>query len=126
MPHLRPINTLAQIEPGVAALENSIYESTQAGGAPPSDHDMKNDLLRLLPEEIQLDFMWGASEDTMGFVQFRDLVAKGSARILIIQKLQRGIHQLAEGPTAVPAKLPAGMGPEDLAMFEGVTNAENW
>ena len=48
--HLRPIKTLAEIEAGVAAFENSIYEFTQAGGEPPSDHDMKNDLPRLLPD----------------------------------------------------------------------------
>ena len=84
---------------------------------------MKDDLLRMLPERIQLDLLWSASDQTKNFAQFRDLVVAASAKILNIQRPQRGIHQVADEQTDIPARLPANMEPLDMAMFEGASNA---
>ncbi len=46
------------------------------------------------------------------------------ARVMNIQKPSRGIHQVVAEAPAVNARLPEGMGLEDLAMFEDVTNAD--
>jgi hypothetical protein len=121
---MKPIKTLQEIESGVAAFENSIYEFVQAGGTQPPSRDMKNDLLRILPERMQLDLMWNASEETMEFPQFRDLVVAKSSKVLNIQKAPRSIHQVAEEPAPVFARPPEGMEANELAMFEGVTNAD--
>ena len=122
--HMRPMKTLHEVEAGVAAFENSFYEFVQAGGTQPVDRDMKNDLLRMLPEKMQLDLMWNASEESMSFSQFRDLVVAKSAKVLNIQKPRRGIHQIAEEPEPIFARPPEGMETSELAMFEGVTNAD--
>ena len=123
--HLKPIKTIGDVEQGVAAFENSIYEFAQAGGTPPSDKEMKDDLLRMLPERIQLDLLWSASDQSKNFAQFRDLVVTASAKMLNIQKPQRGIHQVAPEQPEVNARLPANIEMEDLAMFEGVTNTDD-
>ena len=91
--HLKPIKTIAEVEQGVAAFENSVHEFTQAGGVPPSDDEMKNDLLRMLPERMQLDLMWQSADKDKSFAQFRDIVVTQSARIINVQRPQRGIHQ---------------------------------
>ena len=105
------------------ARELAAFE--QAGDTPPSDKETKDDLLRVLPERIQLDLPWSASDQTKDFVQFRDLVVAASAKILNIQRPQRGIHQVASEQQDIPARMPANMEPQDLAMFEGVSNAED-
>ena len=105
--HLRPIKTLGDIEQGVASFENPVYEFTQAGGVPPSDKEMKGDLLRLLPGKIQLDLLWQASDAWKSFIEFRDIVVSASARMLNIQRPQRGIHQVAAEEPVINARLPA-------------------
>ena len=104
--HLKLVTSLADVEQGVAAFENSIYEFAQAGGTPPPDKEMKDDLSRMLPERVQLDLLWSASDQTKGFTQFRDLVVTASAKMLNIQKPQRGIHQVAPEQPGVNARLP--------------------
>ena len=122
--HLKPMKALADVEQGVAQFENSIHEFVQAGGVAPSDKEMKDDLLRMLPEKMQLDLLWQASKVEVGFSEFRDHVVAQCARVMNIQKPNRGIHEIAAEAPAVHARLPEGMGLEDLAMFEDVTNAD--
>ena len=122
--HLKPMKALADVEQGVAQFENSIYEFTQAGGVAPSDKEMKDDLLRMLPEKMQLDLLWQASKVEVGFSEFRDHVVAQCARVMNIQKPHRGIHQVEQEAPAIHARLPDGMVSEDLAMFEDVTNAD--
>ena len=123
--HLKPTKALADVEQSVAAFENTIYEHVQSGGLQPSDSEMKDDLLRMLPEQMQLDLLWQKADANVGFSEFRDTVATQSARVMNIQKPQRGIHQVDEPePAPIYARAPEGMEASELAMLEGVTNAD--
>ena len=86
---------------------------------------MKDDLLRMLPERMQLDLLWQKADKDVGFCEFRDTVVTQSARAMNIQKPTRGIHEVndAEVPT-INARAPEGMDSNELAMSEGVTNAD--
>ena len=80
----------------------------------PRDREMKDDLLRLLPEKVQLDLMWNASEASLGFAQFRDLVVQKSARIMNIQMPQRSIHQVSEDIPALSCRPPVDANEEGI------------
>ena len=75
------------MEQGVAAFENTIYEYVQAGGPEPSDSEMKDDLLRMLPERMQLDLLWQKADANVGFSEFRDTVVTQSARVMNTKSL---------------------------------------
>jgi hypothetical protein len=122
---LRPIKTLPEVEQGVAAFENSIEEFAQAGGVAPDDKEMKDDLLRILPEKMQLDLLWHATKEDIGFAEFRDHIVSQSALVMNVTKPHnRGIHQVAGESPPIPAKMPADIEAEDMAFFEGITDAE--
>ena len=63
-----------------------MYEFAQAGGVPPSDNEMKDDLMRMLPGKMQLDLMWDAQDETKHFIQFRAIVVNAVAKMLNIQR----------------------------------------
>ena len=121
--HLKTMKNLEDVEQCVATFENSIYEYTQAGGIAPSDKEMKDDLLRLLPERIQSDLLWDAANIDVSFAKFRDIVVSQTARLLDITRPQRGIHQVGDEAPAQNFRAPEGMGTEEMAMFENVYNA---
>ena len=107
--HLRPIKTLPEVEQGVAAFENSIHEFVQAGGVAPSDKEMKDHLLRILPGKMQLDLRWHATKEDIGFSEFRDHIVSQSALVMNVQRPHnRGIHQMgvANEQPDIPAKMP--------------------
>ena len=122
--HMKPIKSLPEVEAGVAAFENSIYEYTQAGGIAPSDKEMKDDLLRLLPEKIQSDLLWDAANLDVSFTKFRDIVVSQTDRLLNIKKPQRGIHQVGDEAPAQNPRAPEGMESEAIAMFENVNDTD--
>ena len=86
---------------------------------------MKDDLLRMLPERIQMDLLWSASDQSKTFCEFRDLVVAASAKILNIQRPGRGIHQVESEQPGIPARVPPDMEPQDVAAFEGISSAED-
>ena len=122
--HLRTMKNLEDVEQGVAAFENSIYDFVQAGGPAPSDKEMKDDLLRLLPEKIQCDLLWNASNVEVSFAKFRDIVVSSTTRILNIKRPHRGVHRVDDEAPEVNCRLPEDMDRIDMAAFEGVTNTE--
>ena len=80
--HLKPMKSLADVEQGVAELENSFHECALAVGTVPTDRELKDDFLAILPENLQTDLFWNASGLSMSFSNFQDLVVTQPARVL--------------------------------------------
>ena len=91
---LRPIPSLDKIEEGIAEFENTLREYTDAGGTAFSEHEMKNDLLQILPGELSETLLWKATDDS-GFQKFRDHVITMAAKILQNRR-KLPIHAVAE------------------------------
>ncbi len=93
---LRPLQSLQEIEHGVAEFENTIQEYVLAGGIGPSDKEMKDDMLHVLPEKIQSDLLWHSKDEGISFSEFRDLVVNVASRLMAIQRPSRPIHGVDE------------------------------
>ena len=92
---MKPLKSMQDIEHGVAEFENTIQEFVQAGGLAPSDKEMKDDLLNVLPEKLQSDLLWNSKDKDVTFSEFRDLVVTVASRLMAIQKPPRpiqGVH----------------------------------
>ena len=60
------------MEVGVASFENFMAEYVKAGGPQAPDVQMKADLLRALPTEIQELLLWHSTDIGVTFARFRD------------------------------------------------------
>ena len=65
--NLKQMKTLEQVELGVAEFENIMEEYVQAGGTRPSDHELKIDLLHILPGELSDLLLITASSPSSSF-----------------------------------------------------------
>ena len=127
--HLKPMKSLQDVEQGVAEFENVIAEYTLAGGTPPTEKEMKDDLLAILPEKLQTDLLWHATDHTMSFPTFRDMVVVQSAKVLAILKPSRPLHGVNdEVPTLYCRPPPAEQMIDDenaMDMFNNISNVED-
>ena len=129
----KPIKTLADVELGVAEYENVIQAYVQGGGEQPSDKDMKDDLLNVLPEKLQADLLWHAKDSDTEFHKFRDTIVGVSARLVAMQKPnQRPLQGVQEGSNGdgVAYRLTPGTdaGTEEtevLELIKGVSNVDD-
>ncbi len=97
---LKPLKSLQEIEHGVAEFENTIQEYVLAGGIEPSDKEMKDDMLNVLPEKIQSDLLWHSKDKDISFSEFRDLIVNVASRLMAIQRPSGPIHGVDEEATA--------------------------
>ena len=94
----------------MAEFENSFHEYALAGGTVPTDREMKDDLFAILPEKLQTDLLWKASDLSMSFAEFRDLVVTQSARVLAVQRPQKPVRVVCEESTTRQARVAAASG----------------
>ncbi len=122
--HLRPMKNLQEVEQGVAEYENAIHEYEKAGATAPTEKEMKDDLLAILPERMQADLLWNATDRNVSFDVFRDHVVTQSARLLAIQRPGRPIQGVEDESPALNCRLPDGVDSSDISLFENVTNTD--
>ncbi len=82
--HTRRIKSLETVPIGIAEFELKIKEYKEAGGTTPTDNEMKADLLHILPDTIQDNLLWRAT-DPGPHSRFRDMVLSQAARTLLQQ-----------------------------------------
>ena len=75
-----------------------------------TDREMKDDVLAILPEKLQTDFLWNASDLSMSFAEFRDLVVTHSAWVLAVQRPQRPVRVDSEESTTRQARVAPASG----------------
>ena len=102
MLHTRPMKDLEQVAAGIAEFEAKIKEYKQAGGTGfDGDHEMKSDLLAILPPKLREDhLLTAAGKDS--YLEFRDLVLTQTSRILFNRRRGGGgcVRGLEFGPAA--------------------------
>ena len=70
----KPMKDLEDVKTGVAAYDNLLKEYTDAGGSSPSDQEKKTDLVRILPDKIREHLIWHATDHTIPYSRFRDMI----------------------------------------------------
>ncbi len=85
MLHLKPIKNLESVPIGIAEFDLKMKEYHDAGGTLPSESEMKNDLLRILPESLQGELLWRAT-DPGPYTRFRDVVRAQASRTLLTRR----------------------------------------
>ncbi len=83
--HLKPIKNLESVPIGIAEYDLKMKEYGEAGGTLPSESEMKNDLLRILPESLQGELLWRAT-DPGPYARFRDMVRAQASRTLLTRR----------------------------------------
>jgi len=117
----KQMKTLEQVELGVAEFENVMEEYARAGGTRPTDHELKTDLLHILPSELsELLLVTAASEGT-SFHAFRDLVTVQAGNILMSRQ-RAPIHSVlaSEGISQVQPQGDDGDEGDMLAALQKV------
>ena len=66
--HLKAMKSLADVEHSVAEFENCIQECIMAAVMAPSAREVKDDMLAILPEKLQTDLLWHASDRSISFL----------------------------------------------------------
>ncbi len=94
--HNKPIRSLEQVEEGVAEFENTMQEYVRAGGHEQPDHELKSDLLRILPKEIRELLLWHSTNVGVSFQQFRDTIVAQTAQVLMNRGTQRSVHSVEQ------------------------------
>ena len=94
MLHTRTIKNLETVLIGIAEFELQIKEYVECGGIEPTNEEKKSDLLRLLPEHLQDNLLWRAT-DPGPYIQFRDMIKAQAARTLLNRR-RLPIHTVAE------------------------------
>ena len=98
MIHTRTIKNLENVPIGIAEFELQIKDYVEAGGTQPTEEEMKSDLVRILPEHLQVDLLWRAT-DPGPYTRFRDMVKTQAARTLLNRR-RLPVHALGEGSLA--------------------------
>ena len=83
--HLKPIKNLESVPIGIAEYDLKMKEYNEAGGTLPSENEMKNDLLNILPESLRDNLLWRAT-DPGPYTRFRDMILAQAARTLLTRK----------------------------------------
>ena len=125
MLHTRPMKDLEQVAAGVAEFEAKIKEYRQAGGKGfDGDHEMKSDLLAILPPKLREDHLLTAAGKE-SYIEFRDLVLMQTSRILFNRRRGGGggVHGIDFEP-AVPPKQEAGNA-DDAAIEDILITVQN-
>ena len=94
MLHTRTIKNLETVPIGIAEFELQIKEYVECGGTEPTNEEKKSDLLRILPEHLQDNLLWRAT-DPGPYIQFRDMIKAQAARTLLNRR-RLPIHTVAE------------------------------
>ena len=94
MLHTRTIKNLETVLIGIAEYELQIKEYVECGGIEPTNEEKKSDLLRILPEHLQDNLLWRAT-DPSPYIQFRDMIKAQAARTLLNRR-RLPIHTVAE------------------------------
>ena len=118
---MKPLKSLQEIERGVAYFENTIQEYVLAGGTPPTDKEMKDDMLSVLPEKLQADLLWFSKDKDIPFSAFRDLIVTVVSRLLAMQRPTRPIQGVEDEPAA--AELSIEDDPSEI--FNNISNVED-
>ena len=84
--HAKPMKDLEDIKTGIAAFDNLLKEYTDAGGSSPSDQEKKSDLQRMLPGRIREQLIWHATDNSIPYVRFRDMIITQSGKVMQNQK----------------------------------------
>ena len=106
MLHTRPMKDLEHVAAGIAEFEAKIKEYKEAGGNGfDGDHEMKSDLLAILPAKLREDHLLTAA-GRESYLEFRDLVLTQTSRILFNRRRGGGggVHGLEFGPAAGATK----------------------
>ena len=104
MLHTRPMKDLEQVAAGIAEFEAKIKEYNQAGGVGfNGDHEMKSDLLAILPAKLREDHFLTATGGE-SYLEFRNLVLTQTSRILFNRRRGAGggVHGVELGPPNDP------------------------
>ena len=96
----KPMKNLEAVPIGIAEFELQIKEYVDCGGPAPSDEEKKSDLLRILPETLQDNLLWRAT-DPGPYAQFRDMIKAQAARTLL-NKRRLPVHAVAQGQEPKP------------------------
>ena len=94
MLHTRTIKSLETVPISIAEFELQIKEYVECGGIEPTNEENKSDLLRILPEHLQDNILWRAT-DPGPYTQFRDMIKAQAARTLLNRR-RLPIHTVAE------------------------------
>ena len=102
MLHTRLMKDLEQVAAGIAEFEAKIKEYNQAGGVGfNGDHEMKSDLLAILPAKLREDHLLSATGGE-SYLAFRKLVLTHTSRIFFNRRRGAGggVHGVELGPPA--------------------------
>ena len=77
------IKNLESVPIGIAQFELRIKEYGDIGGLVPTDDEKKSDLLRMLPEVLQNNLLWRATDEG-SYAKFRDMIKLQSSRTLML------------------------------------------
>ena len=106
MVHTRPMKDLESVAAGIAEFEAKIKEYKEAGGNGfDGDHEMKSDLLAILPAKLREDHLLTAA-GRESYLEFRDLVLTQTSRILFNRRRGGGggVHGIEFEPAAGAAQ----------------------
>ncbi len=79
------IRSLEEIPLGVIRFEKIMTDYKAAGGDVPGTQEMKEDLLKTLPQGFREQLMWHATSDDVTFDQFAEHIKKVSYDLLFLQ-----------------------------------------
>ena len=90
--HMKPMKNLEAVHVGIAEFEEKMREFEEAGGDAPSEHNLKSDLLAILPDKLSTDIVIirQATDRAVGFDVFRDFALATTTRLLFEQRRRGG------------------------------------
>ena len=92
-----PISKLEHVAAGIDKFDTAIQRLSEAGGTRPTDQEMKQDLLEILPQEFRESLLWISQQGHTTYAAFREHVLTKSAEVLDNRgKLGGQIHSIEE------------------------------
>ena len=120
--HTKKIKNLEQVPIGIAKYELKIKDWHDIGGTPYTEEEMKSDLVKILPERLQTDLLWRAS-DPGPYSRFRDMIKTQAARTLLNQQ-RLPTHLLQRDQLQEPSAGPSSDGAQPQPTQNGDKIAE--
>ncbi len=91
------IGKLEHVSAGIDKFDTAIQRLVEAGGSRPTDQEMKQDLLEILPQEFRESLLWISQQGHMTYAAFREHILTKSAEVLDNRgKLGGGIHSIED------------------------------
>jgi hypothetical protein len=103
--HMKPMKNLENTHVGIAEFEEKMREFEEAGGDGPSEHNLKSDLLAILPDKLSTDIVIirQATDRAVSFDVFRDFVLATATRLLFESRRRGGgVHAVVPDVGCVP------------------------